>query len=157
MHAACGASSGSGGTWKWQCGARVCVGRSEVLTTMWLQICVLGVVALCHWVCSSCSVGLYCFHFQLLALCCSEMLGTAHPTYSLGSSHVACCEPLSHSLLFILISAVSRTRQGLLMRSSLSLSLLNNCIHVLSPCLSLNYIAFLNCTIQLQVCCLDQA
>jgi hypothetical protein len=31
--------------------------------------------------------------------------------------------------------------------SSLSLSFLNNCICVLSACLSLNYIAFLNCTI----------
>jgi len=39
-----------------------------------------------------------------------------YPTYSLGSSHVACLEPLSYSLLFVLISAVSRTRWGLLMR-----------------------------------------
>jgi hypothetical protein len=68
LHAAFGTSSGSGGTWKWQCGTCVCVARFEVLTVVLLQICVLGDVALCRWVCSSCSVeGLYFFHCQLLA------------------------------------------------------------------------------------------
>lgn len=114
-----------GGTWRWQCGTRVCVARFEVLTAVLQQICILRDVALCRWVCSSCSVEglycLYCFHFQLLvlkmkAVWCSEMMRTAHPTYSLGSSHVACLGPLSGSLLFVLISAVSRTRWGLLMR-----------------------------------------
>jgi hypothetical protein len=84
--------------------------------------CRFAYFGMCHCVCSSCSVEvLYCFHFQLLALkmkalWCSEMLGTAHPTYSLRSLHVACLEPLSCSLLFLLISAVSITRCGLLMR-----------------------------------------